>query len=82
MTCLHDRGPRIGKLKLDLSCLRPLWQLYDGLSKEQVDGGSVVSPVIRGLTELFLQVEATAMVRRHNIIGIVCGIVHTLKTKC
>ncbi|XP_078317573.1 zinc finger ZZ-type and EF-hand domain-containing protein 1-like isoform X2 [Crassostrea virginica] len=57
----QNRGPRIGKLKLDLSCLRPLWQLYDGLSKEQVDGGSVVSPVIRGLTELFLQVEATAM---------------------
>ncbi|XP_061181596.1 zinc finger ZZ-type and EF-hand domain-containing protein 1-like [Saccostrea echinata] len=57
----QNRCPRVGKLKLDLSCLKPLWQLYDSSSKEQVDSGAVVPPVIRALTELFLQVEATAM---------------------
>ncbi|XP_011420402.3 zinc finger ZZ-type and EF-hand domain-containing protein 1 isoform X2 [Magallana gigas] len=57
----QNRCPLIGKLKLDLGSLKPLWQLHDSLSKEQTDGGSVVPPVLRALTELFLQVEATAM---------------------
>lgn len=57
-----DRCPVTDKLKLDLSSLKPLWQLHDSLSKEQTDGGSVVPPVLRALTELFLQVEAIAMV--------------------
>lgn len=61
-SCFDDRCPLIGKLKLDLGSLKPLWQLHDSLSKEQTDGGSVVPPVLRALTELFLQVEATAMV--------------------
>ncbi|XP_022784131.1 zinc finger ZZ-type and EF-hand domain-containing protein 1-like [Stylophora pistillata] len=47
----------------DLSLLRPLWSLYTSMLEKE--GGSVsvptlVSPVLRGLTELFLMVENLA----------------------
>ncbi|XP_064597879.1 zinc finger ZZ-type and EF-hand domain-containing protein 1-like [Liolophura sinensis] len=50
-------------LSIDLSLLKPLWKLYCGLSKQGTDTVSVVSPVTRALTELFLMVENLAIER-------------------
>ncbi|XP_027043421.1 zinc finger ZZ-type and EF-hand domain-containing protein 1-like isoform X1 [Pocillopora damicornis] len=47
----------------DLSLLRPLWSLYTSMLEKEGGSGSVptlVSPVLRGLTELFLMVENLA----------------------
>ncbi|XP_062507408.1 zinc finger ZZ-type and EF-hand domain-containing protein 1-like isoform X2 [Corticium candelabrum] len=49
--------------KPDLRLLRPLWYLYTDLLNIEAGGGSVtslVSPVLRGLTELFMVVETVA----------------------
>jgi hypothetical protein len=47
----------------DLRLLRPLWYLYTDLLNLEAGGGTVsslVSPVLRGLTELFMVVEIIA----------------------
>ena len=59
-TFFRERGNE--KLVLDLSLLRPLWGLYQKMSSCGVEAGSVVSPVVRALTEFFLIAENLAMV--------------------
>lgn len=57
----QHRTASSSKLTLDLSLLKPLWQLYNHMTKQEVDSNIVLSPVVRALTELFLQVESLAM---------------------
>ncbi|XP_052765956.1 zinc finger ZZ-type and EF-hand domain-containing protein 1-like isoform X1 [Mya arenaria] len=48
-------------LGIDLSVLRPLWQLYTSVARQDGDSTSILPPVPRALTELFLQVENLAI---------------------
>ncbi|CAC5406050.1 unnamed protein product [Mytilus coruscus] len=48
-------------LSIDLSLLKPLWNLYNGITKDGTDTKTLVPPLARALTELFLQVENLAM---------------------
>ncbi|KAK3091739.1 hypothetical protein FSP39_022268 [Pinctada imbricata] len=50
-------------MDLDLGLLKPLWIMYNNSTKSEVMTGTLVTPVIRALTELFLQVESLAMDR-------------------
>ena len=59
---LHYRSDSVHRLQIDLTLLRPLWRLYNKLSNEQVEAGTVVPPVVRALTEFFLTAEDLAMV--------------------
>ncbi|XP_041364980.1 zinc finger ZZ-type and EF-hand domain-containing protein 1-like [Gigantopelta aegis] len=45
------------KLAIDLSLLKPLWIMYMSMTKDDEDPGTVLPPVVRALTEFFLQVE-------------------------
>ena len=47
-------------LSIDLSLLKPLWHLYNDITKD--DSKSLVSPLAISTTELFLQVENLAVV--------------------
>ncbi|XP_071131694.1 zinc finger ZZ-type and EF-hand domain-containing protein 1-like [Mytilus edulis] len=48
-------------LSIDLSLLKPLWNLYNGITKDGSETKTLVPPLARALTELFLQVENLAM---------------------
>ncbi|KAL3875978.1 hypothetical protein ACJMK2_033871 [Sinanodonta woodiana] len=52
----HRNGPEKG-LAINLSQLKPLWQMYNSMTKQESDPGTILPPVVRALTELFLQVE-------------------------
>ncbi|KAL5009613.1 hypothetical protein ScPMuIL_011918 [Solemya velum] len=45
------------KLLINLGLLKPFWQMYDNLTKQVGEPSSILPPVVRSLTELFLQVE-------------------------
>ena len=45
-----------------MALLRPLYQLYTNMTKLESEPGSILPPVTRALTELFLQVENLAIV--------------------
>ncbi|CAH1794732.1 unnamed protein product [Owenia fusiformis] len=49
------------KLCIDLGELKPLWLLYKKCSETSSDMGTVTSPVVRALTELFFVAENLAM---------------------
>ena len=44
--------------EIDISLLRPLWQLYNKMSDQKSEAsGTVIQPVVRAMTELFLVAE-------------------------
>ena len=47
---------------LDLSLLKPMWQMYNKMSEDSPEAGSVLTPVVRALTELFFVAEDLALV--------------------
>ena len=49
-------------LGVSLSELRLLWQLYNASSADLPEAGTMVSPVVRALTELFFVAENLALV--------------------
>ncbi|XP_071105472.1 zinc finger ZZ-type and EF-hand domain-containing protein 1-like isoform X1 [Haliotis cracherodii] len=49
------------KPSVDPGLLKPLWFLYTSLTKDDADPGNVLPPVVRALSELFLQVENLVM---------------------
>lgn len=55
--------PSHSKMAIDLSLLHPLWILYGKITSEEEESGTLQEPVVRALTELFLQVENLALVR-------------------
>lgn len=48
-------------LSIEISLLKPLWNLYNNITKDGNESKSLISPLGRALTELFLQVENLAM---------------------
>ena len=42
--------------------LKPLWVLYNKMSHSPIDSSTIVPPVVRALTEVFLVAENLAMV--------------------
>ena len=55
----NSEGQQLG---IDVALLRPLYQLYTNMTKQESEPGSILPPVTRALTELFLQVENLAIV--------------------
>ena len=53
-------------MTLDLSLLKPLWTLYNVMTKDEPDNNTVLPPAVRALSELFFQVESLAMVRNEQ----------------
>jgi hypothetical protein len=50
------------RMPVDLSLLGPLWNLYNKITAKTEDSALMQQPVIRALTELFLQAENLAVV--------------------
>ena len=88
---LFYRNSDSQQLGIDLALLRPLYQLYINMTKQESEPGSILPPVTRALTELFLQVENLAIVspfvivfvprlfeekRRDTVFGFLWGVVH------
>ncbi|KAK7112606.1 zinc finger ZZ-type and EF-hand domain-containing protein 1-like isoform X2 [Littorina saxatilis] len=46
---------------IDLSLLRPLWNLYSKMTAKDDESSNMQQPVVRALTELFLQAENLAL---------------------
>lgn len=55
------------KLLINFGLLKPFWQMYDNLTKQAGEPSSILPPVVRSLTELFLQVENLAMVSQISL---------------
>lgn len=62
MFFLYNRDIDIEKLEINLGLLKPLWQLYNTMTKQESEPTVILPPVSRALTELFLQVENLAIV--------------------
>ena len=53
---------------IDLSLLRPLWNLYSKVTAKDDDSSSMQQPMVRALTELFLQAENLALVSDWDLV--------------
>ena len=56
------RRSGVDDLQIDLGLLRGLWHLYTDMSNDSPESSTVLDPVIRALTELFVAAETLAQV--------------------